>query len=646
MNEVAAKDFWDVLCKLGFEVARSDLDQVRSKYAKERDKRLRPDAVAQYAPTIEGKFAGFARDPWADPNFTRPPLHDHCDVIIAGGGFGGLSAAARLREAGCETIRIIEEGGDFGGTWYWNRYPGAMCDIEAHIYLPLLEELHYAPKHRYAYAPEMLEHSQRIGRHYGLYDKACFQTTITAMHWREEEHHWLVETDRGDRMTADFVVLACGRQSLPKLPNIPGIETFEGHAFHSSRWDYSYTGGDSSGGLTGLTDKRVGVVGTGATALQVVPEVAKWAKELLVFQRTPSTVGVRDNYATGPDWIDMGQKGWQKARRENFQMRSVGLIPEDQDAIRDGWTAAFHGLAAIRAEEVSAVLGRELTKEERGVLAEIADLGVMKKIRDRVDNLVKDPGVAEAIKPYYRWFCKRPGFHDEYLQAFNRPNVRLVDTKGKGIDAFTEQGVVVDGEHYDVDCLVFATGFEFGIHYTRVTGFDLYGRDGVALSEHWGPGTRSLHGLMTDKFPNLFIIGGNQHAVLALNAVHLLDEQSVHLSYIVGEARRRKVAAVEPGKAAVDDYTNFIRTSPQDTDMVEFYASCTPGYYNNEGSAKKGADLFAGARYGPGAMAFYKMLEDWRATGNLEGMELTTMTGAPVFSDSGAAVRDHMTLSE
>ena len=239
MNHVVAKDLWDVLDELGFGVTQFELDQIKSKYAQERDKRIRTDAGAQYVPTIDGKFANFGKDPWADPEFARPPLYDHCDVIIAGGGFGGLSAGARLREAGCETIRIIEEGGDFGGTWYWNRYPGAMCDIEAHIYLPLLEELHYAPKNRYAYAAEMLEHSQRIGRHYNLYEKACFQTTITAMRWQEKEHRWLVETNRGDRMTADFVVLACGRQSLPKLPNIPGIDTFEGHAFHSSRWDYS-----------------------------------------------------------------------------------------------------------------------------------------------------------------------------------------------------------------------------------------------------------------------------------------------------------------------------------------------------------------------------------------------------------------------
>ncbi len=617
VNDAANKDFWQVLGELGF-----DFEQLKSRYAHERDRRMRPEGGGQYVATVDGKFADFGKDPWAEPGFTREPLFDHCDVIVAGGGFGGLLAGARLREAGCETIRIIDEGSDFGGTWYFNRYPGAMCDIEAHIYLPLLEELNYAPKNRYSYAPEMLEHSQRIGHHYRLYEKACFQTTITAMRWQEKEHRWLVETNRGDRMTADYVILACGRQSLPKLPNIPGIDTFEGHTFHSSRWDYKYTGGNSDGGLTGLSDKRVAVVGTGATALQVVPEVAKWAKQLLVFQRTPSTVGVRAQEPTGPDWIDMTKPGWQKARRENFQKRSVGLIPKDEDEIRDGWTEAFHNLAAIGEAEVSAALGRPLTKEERGWLAEVADFRVMNDLRERVDNVVTDPEVAEALKPYYRWFCKRPGFHDDYLEAFNRPNVKLIDTRGQGIEAFTKNEVVVNGEQYEVDCVVFATGFEAGIHYTRLTGFDLYGRDGTPLSQHWRERVRSLHGLMTDKFPNCFFMGGNQHSASALNAVHLLDEQAIQISYIISEMQHRELAAIEPSVAAVEDYSAAIRTAPENAALVDFYSTCTPGYYNSEGKVKTSEDLFLGARYGPGAMAFYEMLANWRKSGDFPGMEV------------------------
>ncbi|MFC5066391.1 monooxygenase, partial [Actinomycetospora atypica] len=167
-------------------------------------------------------------------------------------------------------------------------------------------------RHRYSYAEELLEHSQRIGKTYGLYEKALFQTFITGAAWQEDESRWLVTTDHGDRLTADFLVLACGRQSLPKLPRIPGIETYQGHTFHTSRWDYAYTGGDNSGNLTGLKDKRVGIIGTGATALQAVPHLAEGAQELLVFQRTPSTVGVRGQCETGPDWVDTSEPGWQR----------------------------------------------------------------------------------------------------------------------------------------------------------------------------------------------------------------------------------------------------------------------------------------------------------------------------------------------
>ena len=615
MSQGKPNTIWDVIGDLEF-----DFEGLKNRYEAERDKRLQRNAVPQlYVPTRDGKFANFGKDPWVPP-LNRPALHDHVQVIIAGGGFGGLLAGARIREAGYTDIRIIDEGGDFGGTWYWNRYPGLMCDIEAHIYLPLLEELKYAPKHRYSYGPEIFEHCQRIGKHYGLYDKACFQTSIEAMRWQEDKQCWLVETNRGDRMTADFVVMACGRQSLPKLPSIPGIDTFDGHAFHSSRWDYNYTKGDHSGGLVGLTGKSIAVVGTGATAIQIVPAVAKWAKEVYVFQRTPSAVGQRDNHETGPDWIDMTKPGWQRARRYNFQCMLQGLLKPEDDVVRDGWTDYFGRVLRIPEAQASAALGRPLSKEERQVVAQVTDFRLMNEIRARVDALVTDPEAAEALKPYYRWLCKRPCFHDEYLQSFSQPNVHLVDTSGSGIESFTPKAMVVAGKEYDVDCVVFATGFEAGITYTRLTGFDLWGRGGIPLSKHWEQGVRSLHGMMTDRFPNCFFIGGNQHSAQANNAVHLLDEQAEHVSYILGELKKRKVAAIEPGVSAVEDYTRLIRTA-QNEELVEFFTSCTPGYFNLEGKARQNDELFGGARYPEGAMAFFEMLAGWRGVGILEGME-------------------------
>jgi cyclohexanone monooxygenase len=617
MNALAHQTIDNLMGPLEF-----DPRQLKKKYELERDRRILPEGNKQYVPTVDGKFADFAKDPWADPDFSRAPIVDHTEVIVAGGGFGGLLVGAHLREAGFSDIRIIEEAGDFGGTWYWNRYPGAMCDIEAHIYLPLLEELNYAPRHRYTYAPEILEHSRRIGRHYGLYDKACFQTVITSARWLEDEGKWLVETSRGDRMTAKYFVLACGRQSLPKLPGISGIDEFEGHAFHSSRWDYRYTGGDSTGQLVGLRDKHVAVVGTGATAVQIVPEVAKWAKQLVVFQRTPSSIGVRGQQETGPDWADMSKPGWQKARRENFQ-RLISTIRQEMNYVDDGWTEISAMLRPMSTKEMAAKLARRPTPEEIGYMAEIADYRAMNVLRSRVDDVVKDPATAEALKPWYRWFCKRPCFHDDYLAAFNQANVKLVDTQGRGVERLTKHGIAVGEREYRADCIIFATGFEAGITYTRLIGFDITGRDGIRLDDHWRDGVRTLHGMTTDKFPNCLLVGGNQQTVAAVNAVHLLDEQARHLAYTLGEAEKRGASRIEPSTDAVEAYVDVIRSSPRNKAQVDFYASCTPGYYNGEGKATRSEDLFVGGRYADGPMPFYELLATWRADGNLKGLRLS-----------------------
>ncbi len=599
-----------------------DPDQLKQRYEQERDKRIVPEGHGQYLPTIDGKFADYGRDPWAAQGSSRAALAEHTEVIVAGGGFGGLLAGARLNEAGITDVRIIEEASDFGGTWYWNRYPGAMCDIEAHIYMPLLEELNHAPRHRYAYWSEMLEVSRKIGRKYGLYDKACFQTVITAARWLDDEKKWLVETDRGDRLTTNYFILACGRQSLPKLPGIAGLADFQGHAFHSSRWDYAYTGGQETGELTGLRDKAVAVIGTGATAVQIVPEVAKWARKLFVFQRTPSAVYIRGQQETPPDYADMSKPGWQKERRENFQ-KLLNATPQERDHVADGWTDLSRRMKPIlSSKELADRLGRAPTADEKLHVAELADYRVMNLIRSRIEEIIEDPSTAEALKPWYRWLCKRPCFHDDYLAAFNAPTVELVDTEGRGVEQFTPHGIVVAGKEYKVDCVVFATGFEAGISYVRLTGFDVTGRDGLRLSEHWRNGVRTLHGMTTDRFPNLMFLGGNQHSATATNAVHLLDEQATHVAHIVKQARQRQAAMVEPSAEAVDGYTDMIRSSPNNAVQMKFYSSCTPGYYNAEGKSAKADDLFFGNRYGGRTMTFYQMLADWRRDGNLPGMEI------------------------
>jgi len=590
-----------------------DPDALRDKYRQERDKRLRADGNEQYV-EVKGDFRHYIDDPYVAPGFTRAPLTDTVDVLVIGGGFGGLLAAARLREAGAERIRIIEKGGDFGGTWYWNRYPGAQCDIESYIYLPLLEETGYVPREKYAFAAEIREHSRRIGEHFDLYKDACFQTEIREIVWLEDEQRWLVTTNRDDAMKARFVVMSNGPLNRPKLPGIPGIEGFKGHSFHTSRWDYAYTGGDSNGGLTGLRDKRVGVIGTGATAVQCVPHLAAGAKELFVFQRTPSSIDVRANRPTDPQWVSSLTPGWQQRRMDNFNILVSGGF-QDEDLVNDGWTEIIRNLLILARRNERA---GDAAPAEAGEMLEIADFQKMNQVRDRVDKVVSDPVTAEALKPYYRQFCKRPCFHDEYLDAFNRPNVTLVDTEGRGVEKITEHAVWANGRPHEIDCLIYATGFEVGTEYTRRSGYEVYGKGGVSLTERWQDGVRTLHGFHTRGFPNCFIVTQTQSG-FSVNFPHMLNEQSKHLAHIVSHCLETQVRALEVSAEAEQDWVDTIQKLA--VMREKFQAECTPGYYNNEG--KPNARAVQNGFYGAGPIAFVKVLEDWRAAGAFEGLELT-----------------------
>ncbi len=593
-----------------------DPDALREKYRTERDKRLRADGNAQYI-EVKGDFAHFIEDPYVAPGFNREPLTDDVDVVVIGGGFGGLLAGARLREAGVDGIRMIEKGGDFGGTWYWNRYPGAACDVESYVYLPLLEEIGYIPVEKYSRAPEILEHSRAIGRHYDLYRDACFQTEVTELRWDDDAMRWIVSTNRDDRMRARFVVMANGPLHRAKLPGIPGIENFKGHSFHTSRWDYAYTGGTSEGNLTGLRDKRVGIIGTGATAVQCVPHVGAAAKQLYVFQRTPSSIDVRANRPTDPEWAASLGAGWQQQRMDNFNILVSGGFQE-VDLVADGWTDIIGKLVLMmRSGENPDVSPEALAKT-----MELADFEKMEEIRARVDEIVNDPETAEALKPYYRQFCKRPCFHDEYLDTFNRPNVALVDTNGRGVERITENAVIANGVEYEIDCLIYATGFEVGTEYTRRSGYELYGRGGLTLTEKWSKGVRSLHGFHSRGFPNCFIIS-NAQSGFTVNFPHMLNEQAKHVAYIVQHALGHEIRALEVSEEAEDQWVETIIGLARNRE--EFLESCTPGYYNNEGQPTASGGSFVGSGqngpYGGGPIAFVKLLEAWREEGDLRGLE-------------------------
>lgn len=585
-----------------------DEEALHRRYREERAKRVDGDRAA-FA-SVVGHRARYVADPFAEP-VSRAPLSDSVELVVVGAGFGALLTAVRFRERGFSRIRLIDKAGDVGGVWYWNRYPGAMCDVDALTYLPLLEETGYIPSERYASASEIFAYARALAARHGLYDLALFHTTVTGLSWDESSCRWLTATDRGDEIESQFVVIADGNFSRLKIPSIPGLDDYRGHSFHTSRWDYGYTGGGPGRELTGLAGKRVGVIGTGATAAQVVPPLARGAEHLVVFQRTPSTVGVRANGPLDRDVVAGLAPGWQRERIRNFTAIVEGR-PQAVDLVQDGWTD--YPRAAMSAPGF-ADLGADGAAEARRK----ANILHMEALRARVAATVQDPATAEALKPYYAYFCTRPVFHDEYLATFNRPDTTLVDTGGRGIDRLTERGVVVGGVEYPLDCIVFATGFEYGTPYTRKTGFDIVGRDGLAISDKYASGFATLHGLMSRGFPNLFMIpGGNMQSAVTLNVLYTLDENAIHSAYIASRTRQRCARFFDVEAAAEEKWVAECVMHARDN--AEFLESCTPNRFNAEGDLTRRATTTA--NHPLPVLEFFDVLQKWRDEGSMQGLRL------------------------
>ena len=531
-------------------------DDIKQKFAKERDLRInyRPEGTEQYISELDGDLARYAVDPFSEETIDREPINDSVEVLFIGGGFSALLTSARLRERGVESIRIVERGGDVGGTWYWNRYPGVACDVVAYDYLPLLDELDYVPVNHYSRGPEIFGHCQAIAKKYDLYDLAVFQTTVTETRWNEEEQLWHISTNRGDLMKARFVICANGTLSKPKLSKIDGMESFKGHSFHTSRWDYDYTGED----LSNLSDKVVGIIGTGASAVQAVPELAKQAKQLYVFQRTPSSIDIRDDWPTDPNWARKLTPGWQSKRRERV-LAAVERTPEQQAK-----------LDAMSAEE-------KIRYQEN------QNIDYMMRIHKRIEKTVKDPATAEALKPWYMFMCKRPCFHNDYLPAFNQDNVHLVDTHGAGITNITEEGPSFEDKTYKLDCLIYATGFE-----VQKTGIynQIIGKNGVDLDDKYADGIRTLLGIHTHGFPNLFIMGGYQ-ASFQFNLTDMLQTQGDHIAECIHYTRSNHHLTLDVTSDAEEWWVQEVIAHRGKTNRNQ---ECTPGYYNFEGESNRRQD--------------------------------------------------------
>ncbi|MEQ9662730.1 MAG: NAD(P)/FAD-dependent oxidoreductase [Parasphingopyxis sp.] len=592
-------------------ISEPDLDWAREKYKAERDKRANSRSRNTYQ-TPGGGIAINLRDTYA-PRIERAERTEEVDVVVIGAGFAGLIVAIEMKKRGIGPIRILDTAGDFGGVWYWNRYPGAQCDVESYIYLPYLEETGYIPKEKYSHQPEILEHAQRLGQHFGLYEEALFHTEVKDVRWSDDTR-WTVTTDRGDRIQSNFVVIAGGGQDQPRLPDLPGLDEFKGDIFHSCRWNYECTGGSHSGDCDKLEGKRVAVVGTGASAVQLVPYIAPSTEHLYVLQRTPVVVGERLNKPTDPAWANALKPGWQDRRMLNYSTLVLGGH-QDEDLVDDGWTHATAELASVYGGEKG---GDATSPEEAAEAAERADLRYMEKLRARIDQVVIKDEAAELLKPWYRYFCKRPTFNDLYLPAFNHDHVELIDVSGSaGLERLTAHGFVVDGVEYPADMMIFASGFASDLSERK--GYELAGRDGVTLREHWKDGARSLHGALIHGFPNLFLMG-TVHVGLTINYTEMMLRQGHHIARTIELMREKGFEEIEATAEAEDAYVEEI-VAAREAD-VEFHASCTPGYFNNEGMPTQRGKGLTDAVYAGGLFAWRDMVAAWREEQDFAGADL------------------------
>jgi cyclohexanone monooxygenase len=592
-----------------------DIDGLRAKALVERDKRVRADGLAQYS-----RMEHSQEDPFT-PFVSREPVTDHVEFTFIGGGFSGLLAGARAKDAGLTSVRLIDSAGDFGGVWYWNRYPGSMCDTASMVYLPLLEETGYMPKEKYAHGPEIFEHARRIARHYDLYTNSLLQTTVESAEWDDEKSLWTVTTNRGDRFTTKYLGMAVGPLAIPKLPAIEGAETYEGTTFHTSRWDFDFTGGSHTEPMDKLKGKRVAVLGTGATSIQMVPELQKAGAEVFVIQRTPTGVDARNNEFLDPEWFEsVATPGWQQRWYDSFASCHLPPMTPDftvemDDLVQDGWTEM--GLEWRKAMAT-------IPKEEFGPPSVIQTLGVanyahMVGTRARVDEIVKDPAIAEKLKPWYKLFCKRPGFHDEYLQSFNEPNVHLLDTDGQGVERITPRGIVINGVETEVDAIIFASGFEAFTRLDTRFGYKITGRNGLDITTAWANGMRTLHGMFTNGFPNMFIVQPEQGAMFAACITMDSANNCLKLRAVISEAEKRGAREVEVTAEAQEKWMQLLAMNPGGG--ILFDSECTPGYYNKEGGEPTLEEMLNVTGYPFGSVAFFQADRAWRESGEFEGLD-------------------------
>ncbi len=477
-----------------------------------------------------------------------PPHHAaQPDVVIAGAGFAGMYLLHRLRALGLR-VRVFEAGHDVGGTWYWNRYPGARCDVESMQYSfsfdPELQQS-WSWSERYAAQPEILTYAQHIAERLDLRRDITFNTRVTALHFDDAAQVWHVTTDTGEALAARFCVMATGCLSTTKLPEIPGIQDFAGATYHTGQWPHE--GVD-------FTGQRVGVIGTGSSAIQAIPVIAQQAAHLTVFQRTPNFSVPAHNWPMRPDYEGAWKAEYPERRARAKQVRNGILMtinPESAVAVDE---AARQKVYEERwqmggTQFMGAFGDLILNRESNETAAEF--------VRGKIRSIVKDKTLAELLCPQgYPIGTKRICVDTGYYETYNRGNVSLVDLRAAPIEAITPQGVRTTAAEYAFDSLVFATGFD--AMTGTILAVDIQGRGGQTLRAAWAEGPRTYLGLMVAGFPNLFTITGPGSPSVLTNMLVSIEQHVDWITTCLATLQDRGAASIEATQAAQDDWAGQV----------------------------------------------------------------------------------------
>lgn len=476
------------------------------------------------------------------------------DVVVVGAGFGGMYAVYKYREMGLKVLGF-ESGGDVGGVWYWNRYPGARVDLPSIDYSfsfsPEIEQ-EWTWSEQFAAQPELLAYFNFVAERLDLRKDFRFNTRVTSAVWVEDRKLWTVKTDRGDTFEATYCVMATGPLSVPKDPEIPGIERYKGELLRAARWPHQ---------PVSFAGKRIGVIGTGSTGIQIVQEIGPKAGELFVYQRTPSFTMPMRNQKLEPDYVAEVKRNYPVMREISRNSAVGGLRPQS--------TRAFFSVTPNQRKTLLEDAWKNGGLAMLGTFADLlinpeANEHVAEFVRGKINEVVKDQAVAEKLKPRgYPIFARRPCLDTSYYETFNQPNVHLVDCTTDPILEITEKGVRTQAGEIELDMLILATGYD-GLTGAMLA-FDVVGRGGVTVNDHWKEGASSYLGLMMEGFPNLFMTTGPNGPAALANIVRISEHDVDLFAAVIMHMQKNKLSTIEPTKEAEAGWMDLVHTLSQRT---------------------------------------------------------------------------------